>query len=101
MKKKQRKKKVPRRVTQVTTPRRILVHNIDPGNGRRIDVWIQISGTGLEVRKYGSYKTRWFVPLRAAAEAIARAGQVREIRLRMGRPLEAEGDAGPLFGGNS
>lgn len=88
--------KRPKRITRLTRPRRVSVPRLDPGDGNVIQAWVEISEQGIEIRKFGSSKTRWYLPLRQAAEAIARAAQVRECRL-LGKPEKREGEAGPIF----
>ena len=88
--------KWPKQITQITTPRRKRVV-IDIGDGIKRDFWIIFSRDGVQVKKHGSWKSGYFVPLAEVAEMVARRGQVREAQRALATPDKASGDVGPLF----
>jgi hypothetical protein len=62
--------------------RRFLV-KLDLGDGSTRTCWVIVSRAGVEVRPYRSRKGHWFLPLRQAAEAVARAAQREAAHVRM------------------
>lgn len=62
--------------------RRFLVR-LNLGDGVDRTCWVIVSRAGIGVRPYRSRKGQWFLPLRQAAEAVARAAQREAAHVRM------------------
>ena len=85
-------------ITKLRTPRKRLLTKVDLGNGEKWPyAWIVFSKDGVRVKRYGSWKSGYFVPLHEVAEMVVTRAQVNEANRILKTPEKALGDAGPLF----
>ena len=86
-------------ITKLTTPRRVYVRGIDAGDGKRFDGWLIFSKVGVAVKRYGTRKAQFAIPLQRLASLIAVRSQVDQANRELSMPERLDGDHGPLFKG--